>query len=425
MTKTLNPEANTQLIASVTAQDVFGAIAALDAGADVQCTALVERGNRDNAALWIATENSDATMVAYLLKRGANPNASYEYRMGDDTYAAEVPVRKGRLDILEMYIAVGLAPHVLLQLSQTAYRDQKELSDRLYCLFSDWSNRRYDNYISVTIFRTGIMRDRIQDALARGVNPDAIFGEAVRTKNFKIARELLNGDVRRSLERVPSDAIQRFGALLHPIYYADWFEGLREFTAVVKTIHGTTDTNITDALTDFLNRQLDFGTPPRLTNTIEEIVTLGAAVDRLDLGERPFQTFSPPLLAYLLTHGLHIPEAMGFESLIGFGKLSRGSSINTFERVKDHFRLTPKEWNEALIVAAEQTIAIPIEWLLEQGADTRAGESAALRMASLVGNTSAVRTLLAAGADRHADDDYALRIATEKGHQEVISLLVA
>lgn len=413
------------LIAAVEARDIEGVGSALDAGASIDCTARVGDNRLDNASLWIATEQGDAAIVALLLQRGADPNANYEYGMCNYAYVAERAARQGRDDIVDLFLARGVRPDVILKLSIDAYRDHKALSERLYQTFDHWHDRKYDGSIAFAIVRTGVRRDLIAEALSHGVDPVAVFDALAREKYSALAAELLELSVRPSLLRSePSTVLDRFHHSLYALDVSQWREGLRALSSIVRDVPGVTPSAFKRVLTEFMQSRLSHDSRHRVTGITEELVMLGADVGSLTLGERPFRFFHGPLTAFLLGHGLHIPSMLGYEALLGIGAMDRDLNLGIFARVLDRFRLSKPELDEALIATAERKLGIPIAWLLEQGADACGGESAALRMASVVGNTAAVRQLLAAGADPHADGDYALRMAHEKGHSEIIALLM-
>ena len=65
-----------------------------------------------------------------------------------------------------------------------------------------------------------------------------------------------------------------------------------------------------------------------------------------------------------------------------------------------------------------------VRYLVDKGADVRALDNEALRMASYNGHLPVVQFLVQNGADVHANDDDALQAASENGNLEIVQFLV-
>jgi hypothetical protein len=65
-----------------------------------------------------------------------------------------------------------------------------------------------------------------------------------------------------------------------------------------------------------------------------------------------------------------------------------------------------------------------VKFLVEKGADVRAGNDFAIRMASFNGHLKTVKFLVANGADVRAENDYAVRMASGNGNLEMVKFLV-
>ncbi len=64
-----------------------------------------------------------------------------------------------------------------------------------------------------------------------------------------------------------------------------------------------------------------------------------------------------------------------------------------------------------------------IQQIIADGADVRAENDCAIRMAAYYGHTETVKALTELGADVRAENDEAIRYAAYRGHIEMVKLL--
>ncbi len=87
--------------------------------------------------------------------------------------------------------------------------------------------------------------------------------------------------------------------------------------------------------------------------------------------------------------------------------------------------LSVKSLNRCLIDNCKKNQLEIIKFLVSLGADIRAKNDYAVRLASENGHLEVVKYLVSQGADIRAKYDYAVRLASQKGHIEVVKYLVS